>query len=217
MFGYELGDIPTRMDSLGEGLAVVTGLLRTEEPLTYEGQFYQLQKAILAGPRRADGPPILVGGSGPRRTLPLVARYADIWNGQQVSPAEYGERSALLDRLLAEVGRQPGEVKRALTLPLFCGRDEAELEQRAGWLRLMNPAWADVPLEAIFEALRPRFKSLTVGTPEAVVERLRAYAAVGVTEVMLQWGGLDDIEGLRVLSEEVLPYLSGKEGGPMTM
>src|SRR5436190_1724303 len=82
LFGHDLGDVPTRMARLEEGLEVITRLLRGEGPASYAGRFYQLRDAILLPrPQRAGGPPILIGGNGPQRTLPLVARYADIWNG----------------------------------------------------------------------------------------------------------------------------------------
>jgi alkanesulfonate monooxygenase SsuD/methylene tetrahydromethanopterin reductase-like flavin-dependent oxidoreductase (luciferase family) len=79
MFGYELGDITTRFGRFAEGLEVVARLLRSHDPVSYSGKFFKLEEAILL-PRRQDvgGPPIMVGGSGPKRTLPLAARYADI-------------------------------------------------------------------------------------------------------------------------------------------
>ena len=94
LFGYELGDMPTRMARMQEGLEVVTRLLRSDAPVTYEGRFYQLRGAtLLARPQRPGGPPIMIGGNGPKRTLPLVARYADMWNGVFLSPE--GFRAAL--------------------------------------------------------------------------------------------------------------------------
>src|SRR5205085_10966298 len=81
LFGHELGDVPTRMARLEEGLEVITRLLRSDEPVTYEGRFYHLRGGtLLPRPQHPGGPPILIGGRGPRRTLPLVARYADICN-----------------------------------------------------------------------------------------------------------------------------------------
>ncbi len=80
MFGYELGDTPTRFTRLQEGLEVVTRLLRSEVPVSFDGRFFRLREAVLPGPRRPGGPPIMIGGSGPQRTLPLVARFAGVWN-----------------------------------------------------------------------------------------------------------------------------------------
>jgi alkanesulfonate monooxygenase SsuD/methylene tetrahydromethanopterin reductase-like flavin-dependent oxidoreductase (luciferase family) len=205
MFGYALGTPTTRMDRLAEGLVVITGLLRSDTPLSYEGRFYQLREAALLGPKRASGPPILVGGRGPKRTLPLVARYADIWGGQHLTPDEYQERSSLLDTLLHEVGRQPHDVERTIALWMFCGRNEMELEARVAWVRQSYPVLAPLPLAKLFETMRSHI-TLFVGTPAEVVERLRAYEAVGVSEVMLQWGGMDDRAGLELLAEHVLPH-----------
>src|SRR5579884_615819 len=64
-FGFPLGDIPTRMRRLEEGLEVITRLLHSDEPVNYEGQFFQLHDAILLPrPQRPGGPAILIGGNG---------------------------------------------------------------------------------------------------------------------------------------------------------
>ena len=79
MFGYTMGDIPTRMARLEVGLEVITRLLRSTAPVSYTGRFHQLEQATLRRrPGRPGGPPILIGGTGPKRTLPLVARYGDM-------------------------------------------------------------------------------------------------------------------------------------------
>lgn len=133
LFGFELGDVPTRMDRLEEGLEVITRLLRSDEPVTYEGRFYQLRGAmLLPRPQRLGGPPILIGGNGPRRTLPLAARYADIWNATFLAPDAFRERSAALDELLRAAGRQPGDVRRTMMSSLFFGRDLEAVERRVG-------------------------------------------------------------------------------------
>jgi alkanesulfonate monooxygenase SsuD/methylene tetrahydromethanopterin reductase-like flavin-dependent oxidoreductase (luciferase family) len=208
MFGYHLGSLTTRMDRFAEGLAVITGLLRHDEPLTYAGQFYHVQNGVLAGPRQPSGPPILIGGTGRKRTLPLVARYADIWNATQLNAVEFREHSQFLDRLLVAAGRAPASLKRTLCAPVFVGRDETELEQRGFWLRSFNPDWADTPITSIFETLRPRIKSLTWGTPAEVVQHFHQYAEAGVEEFIVQWGAFDDLDGLKLLAEQVLPHMT---------
>ena len=77
LFGYELGDTNTRFARLTEALEVTTRLLQSDEPTTFEGQFFQIREAtLLPRPQRPGGPQILIGGNGPRRTLPLAARFA---------------------------------------------------------------------------------------------------------------------------------------------
>ena len=206
LFGHDLGDVPTRMARLEEGLAVITRLLRSDEPVSYTGRFYQLRGAtLLPRPQRPGGPPILVGGNGLQRTLPLAARYADIWNATFLTPDAFRERSARLDELLRQAGRQPGDVRRTMMLSLFFGRDRAELDRRLRW-RHEVPELAGRPLEAAVEAIHNR-RNAIVGTPDLVVEQIRAYQAVGVQELMLQWFDMDDVDGLRAFAELVLPQL----------
>ncbi|HEY6407108.1 MAG TPA: TIGR03560 family F420-dependent LLM class oxidoreductase, partial [Ktedonobacteraceae bacterium] len=153
LFGFELGDIPTRVARFEEGLEVVTRLLKSDEPVTYEGRFYQLRGAtLLPRPQRPGGPRILIGGNGPKRTLPLVARYADIWNAVLLSPDEFRQHSAILDGLLAKAGRKPGDVKRTLMRSLFFGRDMAELDRRLRW-RLEDPNYAGKSLQEVIAIL----------------------------------------------------------------
>src|SRR6266516_3474893 len=117
LFGFNLGDVPTRISRFEEGLEVVTRLLKSDEPVTYEGRFYQLRGAmLLPRPQRSGGPRILIGGNGPKRTLPLVVRYADMWNANFLSPGAFRERSATLDQLLRASGRNPSDVKRTVML-----------------------------------------------------------------------------------------------------
>jgi alkanesulfonate monooxygenase SsuD/methylene tetrahydromethanopterin reductase-like flavin-dependent oxidoreductase (luciferase family) len=207
MFGYHLGDMPTRLNRFEEGLQVINHLLRSNEPVTYTGHFYQLQDAVLL-PRTHNSkqPKLLVGAKGLRRTLPLVARYADIWNPDILPPEEYQKLSALLDELARSAGRQPNEIKRTVSLLVLCGRDTTELERRVSPFRTLLPDVANQPLENVLANLQRIFPTMVAGTAASVVSKLRAYEAVGVEEIMLKWFGLDDIEGLEVLAEQVLPH-----------
>jgi alkanesulfonate monooxygenase SsuD/methylene tetrahydromethanopterin reductase-like flavin-dependent oxidoreductase (luciferase family) len=212
MFGYELGDVPTWMNRFEEGLEVITQLLRSDEPVTFEGRFFRLRKAMLhPRPTRAGRPQILVGAKGPKRALPIVARYADIWNATQLSPDAYRERSVLLDDLLQQLGRQPNEVKRTMTLPVLCGRDESELRRRIYHLRHLFPDLADQPWDVVRATIHRVSSAAILGTPQGVIDGLSAYIEAGVEEIMIQWASLDDIEGLEILAESVLPRLARAE------
>ena len=202
LFGYELGDIPTRMARMQEGLEVVTRLLRSDEPVTYEGRFYQLRGAmLLARPQRPGGPPIMIGGNGPKRTLPLVARYADVWNSVFIGPEEFRARSAALDDLLIAAGRQPGDVRRTLMTGIFFGRDLPALDRQLEGERKFRPELASTPRDELIAIMRQR--NVIVGTPEMVAGQIAAYTQAGAQELMLQWLDQDDIEGLQALAEVV--------------
>ncbi len=206
LFGLNLGDIPTRMARLEEGLEVITRLLKSDEPVTFGGRFFQLRGAtLLPRPQRPGGPSILLGGNGVKRTLPLVARYADIWNVLSLTPEGFRERSAMLDTLLKAAGREPAEVRRTMMLAVFFGRDMDEVDRRLSW-RHDRSEFANKPLDEVIEAMCAEGWAL-VGTPSMIIEQIKSYASAGVEELMLQWFEMDDIDGLRAFAKSVLPNL----------
>ncbi len=206
MFGLDLGDVPTRMARFEEGLEVITRLLTSDEPVTYVGRFFQLRDAILLPrPARAGGPAILIGGNGPRRTLPLVARFASIWNANYLTPEGFRERSRVLDDLLLAQGRQPADVKRTLMITLYFGRTLKEVEQRLNRSQ-RGPGQTDQSLDAIMARLQSEGRAI-VGTPDMVAQQINAYAQAGVQEIMLQWFDQEDIDGIRSFAEQVLPQV----------
>lgn len=203
LFGHDLGDFATRMTRLEEALEVVTRLLRSDEPVTFEGRFYQLREAsLLPRPERPGGPQILVGGNGPRRTIPLAARYADVWNGTFLTPEGFAERGAVLDARLQEAGRKPGDVKRTLMTGVFYGRTREDLEARLGRLRT-NPNLKDATADDLIALLRGRGAIAGVGVE--IRDQIEEFQRAGVEEIMLQWLDLDDIQRLEALAEALLP------------
>jgi F420-dependent oxidoreductase-like protein len=205
LFGHTLGDIPTRMARFEEGLEVITRLLRSDTPSSFAGQFYQLNEAVLLPrPARAGGPPILIGGNGPQRTLPLAARYADIWNAIALAPDAFRERSDTLDRLLAAAGRPAGAVRRTMMVSGVFGADEARLADRLAWHGRLVPAVKDQPVEAQVQYWQTERQTLA-GTPGQVRAQIAAWAAAGVEELMVQWFDLDDMAGLEAFAQAVLP------------
>lgn len=205
MFGYDLGDMPKRFGRFEEALEVITRLLRCDEPVSFDGRFFRLQDAMLPPPRRPGGPEIAIGGSGPKRTLPLVARFADSWNAQVITSAQVRERSAMLDEMLISESRQPEDVRRVLNVSVVCWRTPDELDTRLRGGRRFPPL-RNLSNEEIVEQMRAW--PAPVGTPEQVVEQIHAFAAAGLDEIELKWLDADDIEGLEVLAREVLPHVA---------
>lgn len=206
LFGHDLGDVPTRMARFQEGLEVITRLLRSDEPATFEGRFYQLRGAtLLPRPQRLGGPPILIGGNGPKRTLPLVARYADIWNAVMLSSEEFRSASATLDHLLLEAGRKPEAVVRTVMLGSYFGRDEQELDRKLSW-RHDTPELASKPLDEVVQTVHAT-RNVLVGTPDQIILQLHSYISAGVQEIMVQWLDLDDIDGLHAFATDILPHI----------
>jgi alkanesulfonate monooxygenase SsuD/methylene tetrahydromethanopterin reductase-like flavin-dependent oxidoreductase (luciferase family) len=125
-----------RSDLLEDTLEVVTHLM-TGERVSYDGTHVSLRDAQMRPtPVQRPHPPIWIGGTGPRRTLPLAARFAHVWHAYG-SPTSLREPSARLDQLAEAAGRDPGTITRAASLSLSGSLDEvrrAAAEWRdAGW------------------------------------------------------------------------------------
>ncbi len=199
-YGWELLDIRSRFQRFEEGVEIITSLLHNDTPQTFSGKYYRIKEAVLLPrPQRPNGPPILIGGNGPKRTLPLVARYADEWNGLYMPAEEYKQRSQLLDKLAADQGRDPQSIKRSMMIGCEFGRTQAEVDalvaQRTGGKRTAQDLVQEL--------------GMAVGTADQVVEHLGNLAEAGVQRVMLQWLATEDIDRLEALANQVLPQVKG--------
>jgi alkanesulfonate monooxygenase SsuD/methylene tetrahydromethanopterin reductase-like flavin-dependent oxidoreductase (luciferase family) len=128
-----------RFDLLEDALEIVTQLF-TGEVSSYEGKQVSLKDAQMRPlPVQRPHPPIWIGGTGPNRTLPLVARYADVWHAWG-SPNSLRDSNARVDELAAEAGRDPASIARAGSLSLDdleAARKHASKWQDAGYSYLV--------------------------------------------------------------------------------
>ena len=148
---------------------------------------------MLARPQRPGGPRLLIGGNGPKKTLPLVAQYADEWNAVGIAASEVKTRNTLLDNLLTERGRKPSDVKRSFMSRIFYGKSDADLQAKLA-KESGNPQTDNDP-------------NHFVGTGSQVVDQIGKFVEAGVERVMLQWNEFDDLDGIESLAKEVLPHL----------
>jgi alkanesulfonate monooxygenase SsuD/methylene tetrahydromethanopterin reductase-like flavin-dependent oxidoreductase (luciferase family) len=115
--GIDFPNPGERFDRLEDELEMLTRLF-TGDVVSYAGRVYRLDGAQLRPrPVQQPRPPIWIGGTGPRRTLPLVARFADVWHCYE-SPQRIRELSAQVDRLAETAGRDPRGIVRASSLSL---------------------------------------------------------------------------------------------------
>ena len=199
-YGWDLMDLPKRFARFEEGLKIITTLLNSDEPTNFDGRYYQLNEAILLPrPQRAGGPPIMIGGIGPKLTLPLVAHYANEWNAVFVAATQVADLNLRLDELIVENGRQPSEVCRSLMTGCVFGHDAADVERN--FIKVGNLAAGNL-LDDWHE------HRVIVGEPNAIVEQLGKLEQIGIYRVMLQWLDLDDLDGLEALAALVLPQLA---------
>jgi alkanesulfonate monooxygenase SsuD/methylene tetrahydromethanopterin reductase-like flavin-dependent oxidoreductase (luciferase family) len=115
--GIRFPSTSERFDLLEDALEIVTRLF-TGEVVSYDGGIVSLHNAQLRPlPVQQPHPPIWIGGNGPRRTLPLVARYADVWHAWG-TPKSLSETNRQLDNFATAAGRDPSSIQRASSLSL---------------------------------------------------------------------------------------------------
>ena len=180
-FGIEFGSgFGERLDRLAESVEIIRRLLDGER-FSFDGRFYRLHDA-LAAPRPVQPHlPILVGGSGPQKTLRIVARHADLWNAYG-TPESLTATDAILRERCNEVGRDEAEIERTVNLNVVVRSTRAEAER----------VW-----ETYATTHRPREGEgrLVVGGPvDEVAATLVEYARVGFRHPILIFRSPWDLE-----------------------
>jgi F420-dependent oxidoreductase-like protein len=191
LFGFDLLEPKPRFDRFEEGMEVVTRLLQSDEPVTFDGHYYRLRGAtLLPRPQRQGGPRILIGGDGEKRTLPAVVRYASEWNCVMLLPDVFVQKNSLLTELLSAAGRKSESVRRSMMTGIVFGKDDTALNAK---LSTRNRTVAEL-----------QARGAVAGSPIQVQEQLKRLEEAGVQRVMLQWLDLDDLVGLEALAKAVL-------------
>jgi probable F420-dependent oxidoreductase len=178
---YEAFGMPFdhRVGRFDEALQILRPLLRDGQ-VDFEGQYYQARNCedLPRGPR-PEGPPLLVGGGGPR-LLELTARYADLWNtGYMGGPGTMAGPLARIGAACDKVGRDPGTLGVTALIALWFPD-----------LLPDKPGYADQPLS---------------GTPQQLAEAMQGYAQLGVDHIIFQCAPYTD-EALQRLTEALRLY-----------
>jgi F420-dependent oxidoreductase-like protein len=113
-YGLDLPPAGERIRRLDEACRIMIALW-TEPRATVEGEYYQVREAYHEPkPVQSPHPPLVIGGSGEKLTLRVVARYADEWNMAKGTPEEFRHKCRVLDEHCRAVGRDPAEIERSI-------------------------------------------------------------------------------------------------------
>jgi alkanesulfonate monooxygenase SsuD/methylene tetrahydromethanopterin reductase-like flavin-dependent oxidoreductase (luciferase family) len=172
----------------------LSGLWRTPpgERYTFTGRHYTLvDSPALPKPVQRPHPPVIVGGTGLKRTPAIAARYATEFNGALATPHQLRERIALFEDACEAIGRDPADARRSILVPIACGSTPDEVDRRAA---VMGS-----------EFIRTH---AVIGSPEQVTEELAAFADAGADTVYLHIYDIHDLDHVALLGAEVLPHIS---------
>jgi F420-dependent oxidoreductase-like protein len=182
-YGIPFPPVRERFDRLEEQLAVITGLWASDGAFSFDGRYYTVKDSPgLPKPVQRPGPPVIIGGKGPRRTPALAARYASEFN----VPFSTVEETAQAYARLRAVTDRPITLSVAQTVA--CGLSEADVARRR-------------------EAIGPAAARAIVGTPEEVAAGLRRFRDVGAQRVYLQLLDITDVDHVDALAN-LIPLLA---------
>ncbi len=191
-YGFPFPSTGERMDVLEEQLQIILGGW-TESPFSFSGRHYTLRD-LDAQPRpvQQPHPPLIMGGSGGRRSVALAARYADEYNTPFPALQDVRTRREAVQRACAQVGRDA--LPFSVMTGVVVGADEAELRDRAARLteRAGLPDVASAPPAGWI-----------VGTVESAAEQLAALKQAGVSRVLCQHLLHDDLDAVALIGDRL--------------
>lgn len=195
-YGIPFPPVRERFDRLTEQLAIITGLWTTEPGDTFDfsGEHYTIANSpALPKPVQSPHPPIVIGGSGAKRTPALAARYAAEFN---IPFAPLDVARLQFERVAAAVdaaGRPADAIVYSAAFVVCAGRDDAEVARRAAAIgRDVDELRGNSPL---------------VGTPAEIVDKLGAWQNIGVQRAYTQLLDLSDLAHLELFAGEVMSQL----------
>ena len=190
--------IGTRLDMLNEAVQIVRSLW-TEHRSTVIGQHFRVEDALCEPkPVQRPHPPLWIGGAGEKKTLRVVAQYADGWNTFFMPQEAYRHKLDVLAAHAKAVGRDPAEVRKQLVVQAVVGDSEKDVVDRVARLA---ETWHITPEQVRGMAL--------VGTAEQCAETLSGYVKLGVRDFLIGARPPADIETLTLIARRVAPMVKG--------
>jgi F420-dependent oxidoreductase-like protein len=196
-YGFDFPPPRERLDRLEEAVQICRAMFR-EETASFSGAHYRIEGALnFPRPIQPGGPRILIGGSGERRTLRLVARYADACNLFGDVETIRGKLD-VLRRHCDDVGRDPAEITKTRLGGLVIGATHEDAERRGARMRAargMSEEW---------------YRASTVsGDPEEVAEQARAYLDAGLDGLVFNMHDAHELEPIALAGEALSKALAG--------
>jgi len=194
--GLEWGTFAQRSARLGETLEILRQAF-ADERIDFTGEHYTVRDMpIKPGPAQRPGPPIIVGGVGEKYTLPLVARYADVWNVPTYALGELERKTAVLRTICEDIGRDPDTIALSVEAVMALAPDDNSLPS----VRAFAEKRFGISAFGLHEGG-------LIGTPPAIVDRLHELQALGFGQIVLFIHDRASDETLELLASEVIARL----------
>ena len=187
-----------RFEVLEEQLAIISGLWATEGGFSYAGKHYQVTDSPgLPKPIQRPGPPIIVGGGGPKRTPRLAATYAAEFNAAFRSLDDTRIAFQRAGEACDKIGRERSTLTLSSASVVCCGESIGDIERRA---------------KSIGREVDDLRANGLCGTPAEITAKLTEEAAIGVQRCYLQVLDLADLDHVRLIAADILPAMRSLKG-----
>jgi F420-dependent oxidoreductase-like protein len=192
-YGYPFPSARVRIEQLEEALTVIK-LLFSEARATFQGKYYAIDEAFNnPKPVQKPHPPIMIGGSGEKRMLRVVAEHADIWNCPNNAALDLPHKLDVLKQHCEAIGRDPATLEVSEQCIVVLGRNEQDLQSKL--------KFAKRALGAVFDIDKTALR----GTPDQLIEAIQARSRQGVTFFTMMFGDLNQAETIELFAEKVAP------------
>jgi alkanesulfonate monooxygenase SsuD/methylene tetrahydromethanopterin reductase-like flavin-dependent oxidoreductase (luciferase family) len=184
-YGYDFPSDKVRLDQLEESVQIIHKMW-TEDSPTFQGKYYSIKDAYCS-PRPDPAPPLLIGGFGPKRTLKIVARYADWCNINGSDLAFCRSRLDTLREHCAVLGRDYDTIVKTYIcdcVALAPTHEQAEALMQASFFSPYQPM---------------------VGTPDELADQIQAYSDLGFSHLVLRFADYPRAEGVELFMKKVMP------------
>jgi len=203
-YGLPFPAVKERFDRLENAIQLIQALW-TQSPATHDGEFYSIKEADCL-PRPAAGrPPLLIGGSGEKRTLKLVAQYADEWNCTMITPADLAHKNDVLAAHCENVGRDPATIRKSMMTFGLIG-PQSLIDRGTERLMGMFAPGQDLPADEFRAGFAAR--GAIVGGTDEIVDTLGQFAEQGIQEIQFQHFFFENDEIPEYLAADIAPQVA---------
>jgi F420-dependent oxidoreductase-like protein len=192
-FGIDFKTVPRRLEALDEALRIIRGMF-TQEKTTLRGKHYTVTDAMCSPkPLQRPHPPMMIGGSGKKVLLRIVATHADMWNATG-SAEQMKELIEVIDRHGEKVKRDTAEIEKTVMIPLGY---KASPERQQFLQNLIASMRQVTPQEAR--------KQIMIGDRQECLDTIERYTRVGVTHFIFMTFTPYNEDEIQAFAEEIIP------------
>ncbi|MFX1254742.1 MAG: LLM class F420-dependent oxidoreductase [Promethearchaeota archaeon] len=199
-YGYDYPSAGTRLNQLDESIRIIKAMWTEDRP-SFEGKYYQIENAeCFPKPIQKPYPPILIGGSGEKKTLRIVAKYADACNIAGGSLDVFRHKFAVLEEHCKAINRPSSEIRKTINVFVHIGSTEEEVKQEVQWYKNNHPR-EHIRKQSLEEYLAGRVH----GTPDQCINGIQNFLDTGAEYLILIFPRLGDLKGPELFAKEVMP------------